>query len=130
VRAGAREAAPGTRETTRVTPGARSRAGDRTGASGEGPSGGAREGAPRGPRGERAGGRRGAPPRCTTERAWGPQGRKKKGRGRRRERGRERERGGELTSATKSGDLHLQNLGHHGGEREVGEREGVAVREN
>jgi hypothetical protein len=34
-----------------------------------------------------------------------------------RERERERERGGELTSGSKSGDHHLQNLGHHG-ERE------------
>ena len=31
---------------------------------------------------------------------------------------RERERGGELTSGSKSGDHRLQNLGHHGGERE------------
>jgi hypothetical protein len=30
-------------------------------------------------------------------------------------------RGGELTSGSKSGDHHIQNLGHHG-EREVGER--------
>jgi hypothetical protein len=36
---------------------------------------------------------------------------------------RERER--ELTSGSKSGDHHLQNLGHHGGERERWEREGV-----
>jgi IS5 family transposase len=31
---------------------------------------------------------------------------------------RERERGGELTSGSKSGDHRLQNLGHHGGDRE------------
>jgi general stress protein YciG len=36
---------------------------------------------------------------------------------------RERERGGELTSGSKSGDHRLQNLGHHGGERERGGRE-------
>jgi hypothetical protein len=36
---------------------------------------------------------------------------------------RERERGGELTSGSKSGDHRLQNLGHHHGEREMGERE-------
>jgi hypothetical protein len=40
-----------------------------------------------------------------------------------RERERERERGGELTSGSKSGDHRLQNLGHHGGERERGGRE-------
>jgi hypothetical protein len=47
-----------------------------------------------------------------------PRGGRRKGRGR----GRERERGGELTSGSKSCDHHLQNLGHHGGEREVEER--------
>jgi hypothetical protein len=38
---------------------------------------------------------------------------------------RERERGGEgeLTSGSKSSDHRLQNLGHHGGERERWERE-------
>jgi hypothetical protein len=37
--------------------------------------------------------------------------------------GEERGRGeGELTSGSKSGDHRLQNLGHHGGEREVEER--------
>jgi hypothetical protein len=36
----------------------------------------------------------------------------------------ERERGeGELTLGSKSGDHRLQNLGHHGGEREVATRE-------
>jgi hypothetical protein len=35
---------------------------------------------------------------------------------------RERERGGELTSGSKSGDHRLQNLGHHGGERDGRER--------
>jgi hypothetical protein len=40
---------------------------------------------------------------------------------------RERER--ELTSGSKSGDHHLQNLGHHGEEREMGER-GSCAREN
>jgi hypothetical protein len=34
----------------------------------------------------------------------------------------ERVRGGELTSGSKSGDYRLQNLGHHGGEREVERR--------
>jgi hypothetical protein len=43
-----------------------------------------------------------------------------KGRGKERER--ERERGGKLTSGSKSGDHRLQNLRHHGGEREVEER--------
>jgi hypothetical protein len=43
---------------------------------------------------------------------------------------RETERGGELTSGSKSGDHCLQNLGHHGGEREVGEREEVVARKN
>jgi hypothetical protein len=52
-------------------------------------------------------------------------GGEKKGRGRRREREKERE----LTSGSKSGDHRLQNLGHHGGEREVGER-GSCAREN
>jgi hypothetical protein len=42
---------------------------------------------------------------------------------------REREREKELTSGSKSGDHHLQNLGHHEGERGW-EREGVAAREN
>jgi hypothetical protein len=41
---------------------------------------------------------------------------RRKGSGRGRERERERER--ELTSGSKSGDHCLQNLGHHGGERE------------
>jgi hypothetical protein len=39
------------------------------------------------------------------------------------ERERERERGGGLTSGSKSGDHRLQNLGHHGVERERGGRE-------
>jgi hypothetical protein len=56
-----------------------------------------------GPRGTRTGATRGG---------------KNKGRGRRRGRGR-----GELTSGNKSGDLRLQNLGHHGGERGGRERE-------
>jgi hypothetical protein len=43
---------------------------------------------------------------------------KKKGRGRGRERGRGEWRGEELTSGSKSGDHRLQNLGHHGEERE------------
>jgi hypothetical protein len=42
---------------------------------------------------------------------------------------RERERGGELTSGSKSGDHRLQNLGHHRGEREVGERGGCCAGE-
>jgi hypothetical protein len=45
------------------------------------------------------------------------------GRAQERRGGEERERGrGELTSGSKSGDHRLQNLGHHGGEREVEER--------
>jgi hypothetical protein len=41
------------------------------------------------------------------------------GRERERERGRGRERGGELTLGSKSGNLHLENLGHNGEERDV-----------
>jgi hypothetical protein len=51
-------------------------------------------------------------------------GKRRGGRGREREEG----RGGELTSGSNSGDHRLQNLGHHGREREMGERE-VAARE-
>jgi hypothetical protein len=47
---------------------------------------------------------------------------KKKGEGKGK-RERERERAGDLTSGSKSGDHHLQNLGHHG-ERERWERKG------
>jgi hypothetical protein len=46
---------------------------------------------------------------------------KKKGSGRRREREREREKERELTSGSKSGDHCFPNLGHHGGDREMGE---------
>jgi hypothetical protein len=53
--------------------------------------------------------------------------RRKKRKGRERERERERRRRGrgrgELTSGSKSGDHHLQNLGHHGEERDGRERE-------
>jgi hypothetical protein len=104
------------------------------GGRGRGPRGEHHRGAT-GAAGERAGGHGGAPPglcgECrrgaTRGRARGPWGSgmgrtpggravgKKKGRGRRRER--------ELTSGSKSGDHRLQNLGHHGGERDG--REGV-----
>jgi hypothetical protein len=47
---------------------------------------------------------------------------KKKGEGRGRKRGR-----GELTSGFKSGDHCLQNLGHHGGERERWRRGGCCA---
>jgi hypothetical protein len=51
---------------------------------------------------------------------WGARGGRRRGGEEKRER--ERERGGELTSGSKSGDHRLQNLGHHGGEREMEER--------
>jgi hypothetical protein len=47
--------------------------------------------------------------------------------------GREREgegRGGELTSGSKSGDHHIQNLGHHGERERDGREREVAAREN
>jgi hypothetical protein len=82
---------------------------------------------PRG-RGRAAGeqGRAAGGPRPGRGKPGGAQGRRK-GRGRRRERGRGR---GELTSGSKSGDHRLQNLGHHGGERERGGGVEVAAREN
>jgi hypothetical protein len=43
---------------------------------------------------------------------------------------RERERGGELTSGSKSGDHHLQNLGHHRGRERDGREREVAAWEN
>jgi hypothetical protein len=57
--------------------------------------------------------------------AWGA--RREAARGKKTGRGRGREREGEgrgevLSSGSKSGDHRLQNLGHHGGEREVEER--------
>jgi hypothetical protein len=129
----------GTRETTQVTPGARSRAGDRAGAAGEGPSRGRARALPGRARDTRQGATRGAPPGGHTGRALegrggatrdarrGPRG--EGGEEGEEKRERDRERGWELTSGTKSGDLRLQNLGHHGGEREVGER-GSCAREN
>jgi hypothetical protein len=77
------------------------------GGRGGAPPGGPHGTRARGPRGSRAGHTQGA--------TWG------------REREREKER--ELTSRSKSGDHRLQNLGHHGGEREMGERWSCA-REN
>jgi hypothetical protein len=72
-------------------------------------------------------GKRGTGPRG---RATGQQGARREeerggGEGGEGERGRGREREGELTSGSKSGDHRLQNLGHNGEEREMGEREGV-----
>jgi hypothetical protein len=67
--------------------------------------------------GSRAGGRRGAALGGAEGAEQGGRARKKEGEGKR-----ERERGGELTSGSKSSDHHLQNLGHHGEERDVEER--------
>jgi hypothetical protein len=105
------------------------------GCQGAAPGGaeGSRVGAPRGcaggaPRGPRRGGVRGRRGGGRGATLGGRQGAtqggrtgKKEGEG---EGKRERERGGEgeLTSRSKSGDHRLQNLGHHGGEREVEER--------
>eukprot|EP00267_Zea_mays_P054466 XP_020407705.1 damage suppressor protein-like [Zea mays] len=70
---GAREAAPPASGATRVTPGARSCAGDRAGAAGEGPSRGRRRGRAReGRRRGRAGARKGAPPGPGKDAAGGP----------------------------------------------------------
>jgi hypothetical protein len=66
----------------------------------------------------RAQGHRGAGP-PVRGRAGSACGGGRKGRGMEGERGRGR---GELTSGSKSGDHHLQNLGHNEGERGVEER--------
>jgi hypothetical protein len=95
------------------------------------------------------GGSGGAPPRPRREHARGPRGERRQGATRDahqgatgepggtptgghaggRRGGEEREKDRELTSGSKSGDHRHQNLGHHGGEREVGER-GSCAREN
>jgi hypothetical protein len=71
----------------------------------------------RGPQGARAGGRVGSRPGRTLGGCAREEGRGGEGK-------REREKGGELTSGSKSGDHCLQNLGHHGGERERWRRGG------
>jgi hypothetical protein len=63
-------------------------------------------------RGGRAGSRAGEKKGARNEEERGGEGKRE----------REGERGGELTSGSRSGDHRLQNLGHHGGEREVEER--------
>jgi hypothetical protein len=89
------------------------------------PKAGAAPGAARrGPRGRTGGAeglRRGAPRGLRREAARG----RKKGRGR--GRGEGEGRGGELTSWSKFGDHCLQNLGHHGEERERWRRGGCCA---
>jgi hypothetical protein len=85
---------------------------------GGGSATGAARGRPKGAAGERHRDRGGAP-RWGRVGARGGRGGATRGGG---EEGEGRRRGrGELTSGTKSGNLRLQNLGHHEGEREVGE---------
>jgi hypothetical protein len=78
-------------------------------------------GASPGLRGSAARGRAGEPCETRAGGHTGGGGWKKKGSGRRREREREREKERELTSGSKSGDHRFPNLGHHGGDREMGE---------
>jgi hypothetical protein len=102
-------------------PGARA---NRRGGTGK-PPGGASEppsaagGADAGPRDEAIGGaRRGLQGARREEERGGGREREREG-----ERGRGQGRGEELTSGSKFGDHHLQNLGHHGRERWERERE-------
>jgi hypothetical protein len=87
----------------------------------------ARGGGQGGARGRRPGRRAGARPRgheARPGRRAGAAAREARGVGERRKKRKGRERGeGSSPRGSKSGDQCLQNLGHHGREREVGERD-------